>query len=659
MKNKKNKKRNSNINSKPTTIVDTPSVSRISNPILTNLKKLFLNPYWNLMLLLIGMFSIYIPSLSNPPYRDDFYVVLGNEKLKSLSNVSQIMDHYFFNRGLVQLSFLLDWHWFSGSLVGMHAINLLLHVVATILVWWMVRLLWDVLYPSHPKEWKSWSGLIAAFFWGCHPINTEAINYLIARANIIASIFYVSGMVFALLILRTVKQSDSRMLITLKFLAISLFGGLCVGVGIGGKEIIVTLPAVIFITIALANRYRSKKETLYQLFIYSLPIGLVVLGYILYRISFFGALFAFPDVEARTPISNFITQACAIVCYYLPRIFFPVNLLFAPSFPIINSFTELRSIFSFSVISIILFLSVYFYRKRPEITLGILWFFIAISPTSSFIPLWDIIAERRVYLPIIGICIIVESIVIMILRMNAKTTQKWLYGFCGLMLAFFVIQTVNRNLEYRDPVAFWYKEYKNSPSNLTPIHNLIGNLISENKLDEAARLISNVDLELIADSNKHLSGDSLDFLLRVMLGKGSEKEKLKAMRIAEKHVEIHPRNTLYLNTLQIAYMIHRNYDKALKVVNQTLTVDPNHCLSLVNKSLIEQENQQYQQAIKTLEFAISKNRNDSLPYTELARLYTRISQKEKARNYYNQANIVKQRNQSLYPNESVLEVEIN
>lgn len=626
-----------------------PSVMRVS------LSWLRQRPLLVLFLVLGGMALLYIPALSSPPYSDDYYVIFGNENLKDFSNASKIVEHYFINRGLVQLSFLLDFYLFSGKIEGMHAISLFLHAIAVWLVWWFVRLVWDTFYPVRVNSAESnWTGLIACLFFGWHSINTEAINYLIARANIIATIFYLIGCIGTLWVLRSMRKDERAIVASLKILAISIICGICVGIGVGGKEIIVTLPLIALLLIALVNRARPLKDIAFRMVLFCMPIGLVVVAYLGYRYWFFGSLFGFPDMEARSPLTNFLTQSCVIVYYYLPRIFFPHNLLFSPNFPIVQNVTDVRFIGSFLLIIATFAIALWCVRKRPEITLGILWFYICLAPTSSFIPLWDIIAERRVYLPSIGIALVVESILMAGFLSSKSKYRRWAVAIGMILISWISYQTVARNLEYRNPVQFWYKEYVHSPNKLTPIHNLIGNLIQGGRKDEAIQLIRKIDLNLLADSNENISGDSLDFLLRVMLANQIEVER--ATRIAEEHVKLHPKQTVYWNTLQIAYLIQGKLDKATEAVENALKINARHALSLVNQAIIHHLLGKPEEAEKCLLRCIKYNPDEIVAYERLVELYrgmgkdtTKLQQKIEE---------LRRQQQTEYSNTSVLEVDV-
>jgi hypothetical protein len=80
-------------------------------------------------------------------------------------------------------------------------------------------------------------------------------------------------------------------------------------------------------------------------------------------------------------------------------------------YPAYGSLLEPGVFFSFLFLSSIVGLAIYLFTRSRKtnnghgifISFGVLWFFITLSVESSVIPIKDVIAEHRVYLPSIGI----------------------------------------------------------------------------------------------------------------------------------------------------------------------------------------------------------------------------------------------------------------
>jgi len=581
------------------------------------------HPLFLISLTLFAIFLLYIPSLDVPPYMDDYIAIFMNPQVTDLSNLRYVLKEYLVNRGLVQISFALDWHLAPGRIAVMHLTSILWHILAAGLTWLCVKNLWRLFYypdsQNHPAS--RYFGLIAAVFFGFHPINTQPATYLAARADVMATVFFLLGVIVACWMLIRIEKAQSRPGgLAVQLFALSLTVGVFTAAGLGCKEIIITLPALVLLQLILFWRNKPVKTILFRSFLYCLPMIAAVAGYLAYRILVLGAVFGFPDVEARSPMENFLTQICILVLYYLPRVFLPFKLLFAPSFPPVGSWADPRLYFSLAVILILLGTAVYYLRKRPETGYGILWFFVTLAPTSSFIPLWDLIAERRLYLPLIGVGLVVESVAYLFLQNRNSLIQKRAVALLAAFTILFTYLTVRRNMDYRDPVQFWYREVKYSPDSLSPFHSLIYKLADEGRNEEAVAAFKTIDWKKIKQ-HKFISGDRLDFLIRFMLIHDIDLNR--AAQLAESHVSMHPESTTYLATLQYAYMKQNRLEEAMATVQKALRITPWHLESLVNQATLYQLTNENDKALESLQKAVKYYPNDTMGWVGLADYYDR------------------------------------
>jgi tetratricopeptide (TPR) repeat protein len=111
------------------------------------------------------------------------------------------------------------------------------------------------------------------------------------------------------------------------------------------------------------------------------------------------------------------------------------------------------------------------------------FFFIALAPTSSFVPIVTAVgAERRMYLPLMGVVVVVVFAVRYVLG-------RWagLYGVVVGCLAAMSLGglTIARNAEYRDPVVLWASAIKILPDNLRAWAQLGDALVDAGRFTEA------------------------------------------------------------------------------------------------------------------------------------------------------------------------------
>lgn len=601
----------------------TPSQYEIRASGATVWLRILQHPLFLIALILFVIYLLYIPSLDVPPYMDDYIAIFMNPQVTDLANLRYVVKDYLVNRGLVQISFALDWHLFPDNLVVMHLVNIAWHLLAAGLTWICVKNLWRLFYFPHSSHHPAsrYFGLIAAVFFGIHPINTQPTTYLIARADVMATVFFLLGVILACkMLIRAEAYKSQPGRLAMQLFMLSLGTGAFTAAGLGCKEIIITLPAVVLLQLVLVWRKEPLRAIAFRSFLYCLPMIAAVTGYLTYRIMVLGAVFGFSDVQARSPMENFLTQICIVVFYYLPRVVLPFKLLFAPSFPTVESWSDPRLYFSLAVILSIVGTGIYSLRKRPEIGFGILWFFVTLAPTSSFIPLWDLVAERRVYLPLIGVGLLVESVALPLLLSRNSLVIRRTAALLAAFTLLFAYLTVRRNMDYRDPVQFWYREVKYSPDSLSPFHSLIYKLAEEGRNAEAVEAFQRIDWEKI-QQHKVISGERLDFLIRFMLIHNIDLNR--ATRMAESHVSIHPESTTYLATLQYAYMKQNRWEEAMAVVQKTLRISPWHLESLVNQATLYLLSNENDKALESLQLAVKYYPNDTMGWTALADYYDR------------------------------------
>jgi hypothetical protein len=129
---------------------------------------------------------------------DDDYYVTHNAALRDLHGLWRIWfdvtatPQYY---PLVHSSFWLEYHFWGLNPVGYHAINLILHMLAAILLW---RVLVQLRVPG------AW---LAAAIFAVHPVHVESVAWITERKNVLSAVFYLAA---ALAYLRFERARDSE-----------------------------------------------------------------------------------------------------------------------------------------------------------------------------------------------------------------------------------------------------------------------------------------------------------------------------------------------------------------------------------------------------------------------------------------------------------------
>jgi tetratricopeptide (TPR) repeat protein len=120
------------------------------------------------------------------------------------------------------------------------------------------------------------------------------------------------------------------------------------------------------------------------------------------------------------------------------------------------------------------------YRKRwPLAAFGVFTFLLLLAPTSSFVPIVDVQAERRLYLPFLGLVLVCLEF----LR-RLKWTQTVMAGVA--MLGICCVLTFQRSQVWANPIALWQDASSKSPRKLRPRFQLASAYYEAGNCAEAA-----------------------------------------------------------------------------------------------------------------------------------------------------------------------------
>jgi tetratricopeptide (TPR) repeat protein len=138
-------------------------------------------PVWQGGLIILLVFLAYLPTLRGGFIWDDDSYVTHNPTLHDLGGLQRIwfkvgaVPQYY---PLVHTTFWLEYHLWALNPIGYHLINVLLHAVAAILLWQVLRRL------QAPGAW------LAAVIFALHPVEVESVAWVTERKNVLSAVFY-------------------------------------------------------------------------------------------------------------------------------------------------------------------------------------------------------------------------------------------------------------------------------------------------------------------------------------------------------------------------------------------------------------------------------------------------------------------------------------
>lgn len=312
------------------------------------------------------------------------------------------------------------------------------------------------------SEYSQFWALIVASFFGALCANAETVNYIIQRAEIVAGVFVVAGLA-AYLQGGFWKQKHLYLLFPL--------------IGFFAKEMAFVFAPLLFLYILLfeentdlLNFYKQSevKKIINAIFKVLPAFALTITFYVFYTIM---------TPKTFTPggfdkFRYFITQPYCML-HYATNYFFPFWLSADTDLEPFESILEWRSIVGFIFVGV----TIYFALKNSThrvlkfVSFGILWYYIALLPTSSFIAFAEVMNDHRPFIPYIGFTIAFVFLIYYAIEKYKQTffSNSMIQLSFLLLIAFFTLANAygvyQRNNVWKTEENLWYDVSIKSPKN--------------------------------------------------------------------------------------------------------------------------------------------------------------------------------------------------
>jgi len=400
----------------------------------------------SLAIALFAAFEVYWPAIHGPFLLDDTYLTYMRPDAAYLS----LRDWLRQMRPLLMFTFWLNYQQ-SGAqdTFGYHALNVLLHFFNTILTFLSVR---KVLSWAAEEESKARIlSLFAAGLFLLHPVQTESVSYIASRSETL-SVFFVLAALTVYLYRTTAEVSIPRILMLLALFAAAALS----------KEHTVVLPALFILTDYYWN-FEFSPSVIWRNWKLYLPIAAGAVFALLNILRILrGNQSAGFQIQGLTWYQYFFTE-CRVIWDYIRLFVAPLGQNLDPDIDISRSVTAHGAIFGLAGLIAVSCLAWIYRRRFPMASYGWFVFLILLAPTSSFAPIRDPMAERRMYLPFIGLLFITLEF----LR-RWKTSRNVFAGVLALVLVVEGAMTYQRNILWGSAIDMWKDTVSKSPQKLRP-----------------------------------------------------------------------------------------------------------------------------------------------------------------------------------------------
>jgi tetratricopeptide (TPR) repeat protein len=542
-------------------------------------------------LLLIGLIAalIYSNTFSASFHFDDVPNITDNPRIKHIAHYLDFSGSRYFGF----LSFALNYHFGGLSLFGFHLVNLLIHITNGVLVYWLIRLLFQSPRLSPNPAFAPAAPVIAlctALLFVVHPVQTQAVTYIVQRFASLATLFYLLTVVCYLRWRLNPPDKNRRHLwYAAAFLATIM--------AMKTKEITFTLPFMLLLVEFVAFGPPGRKQWIGLIpFFLTLPV---------IPLSRPGAMGEGEVGLARQTMDisrmDYLFTEFRVIVTYLRVLVLPVNQNLDYNYPVSHSLFEPAVFLSFLFLAALGATAIFLlFSSRCEtdprlrlIGFGILWFFLTLAIESSIIPIRDVIFEHRLYLPSVGFWL-------------AATTA--LFGFfprwrvpvaigVGILIVLFSIATYQRNRIWQDEFSLWSDVVKKRP-------NKVRGYLS---LGVAYKAIGQIDQAI--------------------------QEYKTAIALQPDFADAH-------NNLGVAYKEMGKYDDAIAEYKTALSIDPGLAMAHNNLGETLDKLGRIPEAFVEIQKAAQLNPDDALIHYNLGNIYREAGQFDKAIQEFKTASIL-------------------
>lgn len=380
--------------------------------------------------------------------------------------------HSFNWHPLTWISHMLDGEFFGLNAGGHHFTSTLLHSVAAVLLFLVLREMTNGLWRS---------AFVAAIF-AVHPLHVESVAWVAERKDVLSAVF------FFLTIgayVRYVRDSSRR-----RYLILLLLFAL----GLMSKPMLVTLPLVLLILdywpLARCQKTDVRGQKSARRSQWSGVRGLVVEKIPLFMLSLASCVVtvvvqkhAIAPVD-QLPLAPRLANAFLSGAIYLRQMFIPLRL--TPLY-LLSARSTLSGevLLSIAVLLVISLAAIALRKERPYLLAGWLWYWVMLLPVLGIVQVGSQAhADRYTYLPHIGLYVMLTWTVADLSR-SWPRRREILAGLSGLVVVVLTLLAWKQTSYWRDSESLWRHAITVTPGNHIAFTNLGDSLLKKDHTDEA------------------------------------------------------------------------------------------------------------------------------------------------------------------------------
>jgi hypothetical protein len=390
--------------------------------------------------------TAYANHFHNSFHFDDSHTVQNNAFIRSVDNIP-----LFFTtaetfsakpanqsyRPVVTTTLALDYRLGGGlNPVAFHVTNFSLFLLQCALMLVFFRRVMD---RARPDPANRWLALLAATWYAVHPANAETVNYIIGRTEILSTL----GVVLAL-VLFSGRGAARRYHLYL----------IPAALGVLAKESAAMFAPLLLLFVLLFEPAAPLRDRLRAIW----PSFVVCFGTVGVAIRM-----ASSYSSGGTSRWHYLLTQPFVFLHYAISLFLPLRLSADTYWPMVEDPFEVRVLIGAGFVAAALGIAWTTSRRRETrpIAFGVLWFFVALLPTSSLVPLWEPINDHRMYFPFVGLVLAVVWSAGLAVRRRAAAYERRMAAAAVAAILAMACGTWQRNIVWRTEESLWLTRRSN------------------------------------------------------------------------------------------------------------------------------------------------------------------------------------------------------
>ncbi len=386
---------------------------------------------------------------------DDWFLIEENERIRSLSpgtvaamfsvNVSAVLlgdkgwrdsnTHAWLP--LRELSYAVDYRLWGLLPTGYHLTNVVLHAANALLAYavlvWLVK-----------RRALAWLG--AAVF-AVHPVQAESVAWASGRRDVLYAFFFLLAF---LAFLAHERRSGWRRWV---LYGLSLA---CLAASLLSKASAMTLPAVLVLAVFA---FDESQQGLGQRVMATAPhwilaVGMTLLHWLVAKQA---------EVVKGVALGGSLANVPLIFAEYARLLFFPVHLVAPHGTGSLSWGSDgARILLLAGLVAGLVAVAWWAAPRRSLAIFCIGWWFLLLAPVANFIPISVLVAERYLYLPLLGACAL--GVATLGSLMATRWRRRIGVACAAAVVAMFSVGTHSRNRVWTNSRTFWQDGASKWPS---------------------------------------------------------------------------------------------------------------------------------------------------------------------------------------------------